>query len=243
MRAGWSLLLAFSAAVAAIHPAEAHAASCSAPRAPLVIVEMASATVSHDEALGIVELARMQSTHTLVSAASRAVFGLTESSRDARIAITSTAAKLGAGRYCAALDRIRVVMTPRLAVHIAREAAVNTCFREQVLAHEMRHVEVERSFARAEVEYVRSRLQEVATDLAGHVLASGESQTPWLRETTRQLSAELRRISDEIIPERQARHKAEVDDPDQGAATRLCDGFGKELIENYRQQVAAASAG
>jgi hypothetical protein len=120
---------------------------------------------------------------------------------------------------------------------------VNTCFREQVLAHEMRHVEVERSFARAEVEYVRSRLQEVATDLAGHVLASGESQTPWLRETTRQLSAELRRISDEIIPERQARHKAEVDDPDQGAATRLCDGFGKELIENYRQQVAAASAG
>jgi hypothetical protein len=234
------MLLGWAAALVIVPTARA--ADCAAAHVPAVTVESATPIVTRDEVMGMAELGRMQSVHSLVSAAKRAVFGLTESSRDARVVISSTARILAPGRYCATVERVQVVLTPRMRVHIAQEAAANDCFREQVLRHEMRHVGLERTFAQREADYVRARLQDVADRLPARVFAAGESQNPWLQETTRYLSDELRRISDEVVPERRARHKAEVDDPDRGRATAVCDGFAKGLIDNYRRQIAEAPA-
>jgi hypothetical protein len=219
----------------------AHAATCGGSRAAPVTVELAPPVLLQDETLGMAELARLQSVHIMTSAASRAVFGLTQASRDARVTIDTTVSAAGVGRYCSVLERVRVVWMPRLSVHIAREATADTCFRDYVRAHEGRHVEVERSFARGEVDYVRSRLEEFVAAVPGRTFGRGGSQEAWRQELLEQIKAELRQVSAEIVPERQARHKAEVDDPDHGAATRICDGFANRLIETYRQQVAAAA--
>jgi hypothetical protein len=241
---GWpALLILLVGGPLAVASGEARGeAGCVAPAAPIVTVETASAIMSQDETLTMAELDRRQGAHSMANAVRRAVFGLTESSRDARIDVDTGVTELARGRYCGWIERVRVVLTPRIQVHVAREAATNACFRGFVLAHELRHVAVERSATPAEALYARDRLQEAAAAIPPREFTAGRSQGPWVREIMGQLGIALRRIVDEAVPQRQARHRAEVDEPDHGSGSRVCGGFGAGLIEVYRQQVASAAS-
>ena len=242
-RPGWpALLVVCAGGLLGGASAEAGAAEgCVAPAAPIVTVETAPPVMSQDETLGMAELDRLRGAHSMANAVRRAVFGLTESSRDARIEVNTGVSPAGCGRNCGWIERVRVVMTPRMRVHIAREAAINDCFRGFVLSHEMRHVAVERSAAPAEAVYVQRRLQEAAAAIPPREF-TGEIQGSWVREITALLGIELRRIVDETVPQRQSRHRDEVDKPDCGRGSRVCDGFGAGLIDAYRQQVASAAS-
>jgi hypothetical protein len=236
---GWPALLILLAAAAS---GEARAeGGCVAPAAPIVTVETASAIMSQDETLSMAELDRLQGAHSMANAVRHAVFGLTESSRDARIDVNTGATVATRGRYCGWIERVRVVLTPRIRVHVAREAATNACFRGFVLAHELRHVAVERSATPAEALYVQRRLQQAGAAIPTREFAAGRSQGPWVREIMAQLGIELRRIVDEAVPQRQSRHREEVDEPDHGSGSRVCGGFGAGLVEAFRQQVASAA--
>jgi len=164
------LPLAAASLLLAAPSGAARAAACVSPHAPDLRVEMRPADVAVDETLGLGDLLRLDREGTLTSADGRVVFGLTESRRDARVSVA--AAPPIADADCAALARVRVVITPLLRVHIAREAAADPCFRQHVLAHELRHVAIERRFAAGEADYVRSRLAEFAASLPGRRVRS-----------------------------------------------------------------------
>jgi hypothetical protein len=216
--------------------------ACAAPAAPIVTIETAPPAMTQDETLSMGELDRLQGVHSMANTVRHAVFGLTQSSRDAVIDVTTGVAPTAHGRYCGWIARIRVVLTPRIRVHIAREATPNPCFRDYVLAHELRHVAVERSAVPAEALYVQGRLQDAAAAIPAREFPAGASQGAWAREAMAQLGIELRRIIEEVVPQRQSRHRQEVDEPDQGSGSSVCGGFGAGLVEAYRQQVASAAS-
>jgi hypothetical protein len=220
----------------------AHAEECPA-RAPSVRVETAAPIVVRNDTLDMAELGRRQSAHTLVSAAERAVFGLTESTRDARLVVETAVEPRGQGAFCVRLDVVRVVVTPKIRVHLARETLRDACFSEHVLAHELRHVALETSAADADAVALAAALEALAATIPGRVLDAGGTQEPLLRELVAVLGGELRRLSVEQAAARQHRHKEEVDDPDSGSALTLCDGFGRRLVEGYRRQLAGTPAG
>jgi hypothetical protein len=224
----------------ALAAGQARAETCS-PLVPLVTIEMASPVIVRDDTLSMAELGGMQAKLTMVSAADRAVFGLTESTRDARLILNTSVEVQARGSYCVRLQRVRVVITPKIRVHLARETLRDACFSDHVLAHELRHVELETTAARGEAGAVTAELQRYAARIPGRLLGPGAGQQPWLRELIGQIGGELRRISTEMAAARQIRHKAEVDDPDSGSALGLCDGFGRQLVDSYRQQIAAAT--
>ena len=224
----------------ALAAGQARAETCSAS-VPLVTIEMASPVIVRDDTLSMAELGGVQAKLTMMSAADRAVFGLTESTRDARLILSTSVEAQPYGGYCARLQRVRVVITPKIRVHLARETLRDPCFSDHVLAHELRHVALETTSARDEAGAVTAELQHFLARIPGRLLGPGASQQPWLRDLIGQIGGELRRVSTEMAAARQVRHKAEVDDPDSGSALAICGGFGRQLVDSYRQQIAAAT--
>jgi hypothetical protein len=127
-------LLLPAVSVLALAAGKAGAQTCS-PALPLVSVEMAAAVVARDDTLGMAELGRIQAAPAMASAADRAVFGLTETTRDARLVVGTAVEVQGHGEYCVRLQRLGVVITPKISVHVARETMRDACFGRHVLAH------------------------------------------------------------------------------------------------------------
>jgi hypothetical protein len=235
---GAALAASLLAVLWGAHPARA--ASCAATERPVVTVELGTPRIQRDDTLSLAELRRrFEGGSGVAGSAHRIVYGLTESTRNVRISVATGVRPLGRDGYCAWLRRVRVVIVPEMHVHVAREAAENACFFGYVLDHEMHHVAVEERFAAGEPLYLESRVREVAEQIPARVFAASQSQSSWLDQLTRVVLDEVKAAGEALVPERRARHRHEVDEPQRNSATQVCDGFARALIDRQLAELGA----
>lgn len=142
--------------------AQGRAVACPAFKPPSIELDTQQAPVSHDFGKPLAALERLQGNRrTIHGGKGSHVLGLAHARLVSRVQFTVSIARLPDGTFCAAPATVRASFGfSESRVLVARELPRGSCIHGEVLAHEMRHVEVDRALLQEYTPKIRAALEE-----------------------------------------------------------------------------------
>jgi hypothetical protein len=197
---------------------------CPRGAAPALRVDVASDTPARDDSLPIDRLSKLNEGGYGDRALGATVSHFALSRQVSGVATPS----LGAG-FCAYATRVAVTLTlSHRVVHVAREFRDESCIRDEVLAHEQRHVRLDDSLLAEE----RARLADaLPAALAAMPPAWGDTRPAAEATLTHDVAAILAQAEARFLLRRRLAHAEQIDTPAERRHTQeMCGGRVPRLL-------------
>ncbi len=198
---------------------------------PAVRIVVEHGLVTRDDTLSLADLARRgREDATVAGEAAARILGLTRSDTEFQVTVRSRVVGPAddGGTACAIPEGIEVKLAlVRRVIHIAREIAGDPCLRDEVLAHEMRHVAIDDALLNDFRSRLLPRFRQAAAELRPAEAATAEAaQRKLLRDVQAANGAALA----DFEAERRKRQRA-IDSPkEQARFARVCGGRARTLL-------------
>ncbi len=211
-------------------PHAAMAASCPDATAPRVTATLTQDPVHQDRLLGIRDLKKLYATTdngTVAETPGHFPLGLTVTDARYDMNVEALVSTLSDGTICAALKELTVhVRFADVKVHVARELPYGSCIEHEVLAHENRHVAVDRDLVQGWQPNLQQAVEKAARNLGSLTVTSARNGPAALGD---RLKPALESAMNQLLAER-ARRQAEVDSPEEYARfSHVCDGAAPRI--------------
>lgn len=197
---------------------------------PIIRVSAARSEPARDDSLSLAQLSHLDE-----AAFGHVALGATESKFGiSTLSTETTAPSLGAG-FCAHLTRMDVTL--RLSdrtIHVAREFYDEACVRDEVLAHELRHVRLDDRLLQ---EGIGRAEAELAAALNGGAAAWGATPHAAEEALKARLAAVTGTVSAQFTLRRRLAHAEEIDTPAESRrAQEICGGRVSRLLATAPQR-------
>ena len=156
-------------------PFAAHA-ECEGPPQPSVLVKVDAAPVPQDRLLSLAMLSKLPSEsrragmedydHTL---------GMTEADFGTRNELELVTVDDGAGGYCSTVQSATITLIWKSKIHLASEIVPGSCLDKEIIIHEQKHVEIDRTLIPVALRAIEVSVTEVAREgVKGSSVADAE---------------------------------------------------------------------